>query len=89
MRHLAGLEQVEAEALEVGDALFAENCASCHGEEARGDPTLGAPDLTDDSWIYGGDRGGVYRTLFDGRRGHMPHWGGRLSPVEYPPRVPE
>ncbi len=82
VRHLAGLEQAEAEAREVGEALFAENCASCHGEDARGEPTLGAPNLTDGFWIYGGDRETVYRTLFGGRQGHMPHWGDRLSPVQ-------
>jgi cytochrome c oxidase cbb3-type subunit 3 len=82
VRHLAGLEQAEAEALEAGEPLFAENCASCHGEDAKGDVTLGAPNLIDDFWIYGGDRESVYRTLFGGRQGHMPHWGDRLSPVQ-------
>jgi cytochrome c oxidase cbb3-type subunit 3 len=82
VRQLAGLEQAEAQSLEVGEALFAENCASCHGEDARGEPTLGAPNLTDGFWIYGGDRETLYRTLFGGRQGHMPHWGDRLSPVQ-------
>ncbi len=82
VRHLAGLEQAEAADLEVGAALFAENCASCHGGDARGDPTLGAPDLSDGVWVSGGDRDTVYRTLFGGRQGHMPHWDERLSPVQ-------
>jgi cytochrome c oxidase cbb3-type subunit 3 len=82
VRHLAGLEQAEAETIAAGEALFAENCASCHGEDAKGDVTFGAPDLTDGFWIYGGDRETVYRTLFGGRQGHMPHWGDRLSPVQ-------
>ena len=82
VRHVAGLEEVEAEVIEAGEALFAENCATCHGEDARGESTLGAPNLTDDFWIYGGDRETVYRTLFNGREGHMPHWGDRLSPVQ-------
>ncbi len=82
VRHLAGLEQAEAEAREVGEALFAENCASCHGEDAKGDATLGAPNLTDGFWIYSGDRETVYRTLFGGRQGHMPHWVDRLNPVQ-------
>ncbi len=82
VRQVAGLEEVEAEVIEAGEALFAENCASCHGEDARGDSTLGAPNLTDEIWIYGGGRETVYRTLFGGRAGHMPHWGDRLSPVQ-------
>ena len=82
LRHLSGLEEVEAETVELGTTLFAENCASCHGEDAKGDITLGAPNLTDDFWIYGGDRRTLYKTLYDGRQGHMPHWSDRLSPVQ-------
>ena len=80
-RQLAGLEEPEADALESGAALFEDNCAGCHGEDAMGDNTTGAPNLTDGFWIYGSDRGTVYRTLFDGRQGHMPHWSDRLSPL--------
>jgi cytochrome c oxidase cbb3-type subunit 3 len=82
LRHLSGLEEAEAETVEQGAALFAENCASCHGEAAKGDITLGAPNLTDGVWIYGGDRRTLYKTLYDGRQGHMPHWSERLSPVQ-------
>ena len=82
VRHLAGLEQAEAEAVEAGEALFAENCASCHGEDAKGDPTLGAPDLSDDYWLAGDDPATLYETVFHGRQGHMPHWDERLSPVQ-------
>lgn len=82
VRKLAGLEEADAETLEKGNVLFAENCASCHGEDARGGPEFGAPNLTDDSWVYGSDRETIYRTLFRGRQGHMPHWSERLSPVQ-------
>ena len=82
LRHLSGLEAAEVETVERGTALFAENCASCHGAEAKGDTTLGAPNLTDGYWIYGGDQRTLYKTLYDGRQGHMPHWSERLSPVQ-------
>ena len=82
IRHLAGLEAAEGADLDAGAALFAENCASCHGEEAMGDTSLGAPNLTDDFWIYGGDRETLYETLIGGRQGHMPHWSDRLSPLQ-------
>ncbi len=82
VRHLAGLQEAEPDALEAGAALFAENCASCHGEDAIGDATLGAPNLTDRFWLYGGDRETLYGTLMGGRQGHMPHWSDRLSPVQ-------
>jgi cytochrome c oxidase cbb3-type subunit 3 len=82
VRKLAGLEDSDAETLEKGNVLFAENCASCHGDEAKGDVELGAPNLTDEFWIYGGDRGAIYQPIYGGRAGHMPHWGNRLSPVQ-------
>ncbi|MEM7224499.1 MAG: cytochrome-c oxidase, cbb3-type subunit III [Pseudomonadota bacterium] len=82
LQHLAGQKEADAETLAAGQALFADNCASCHGEEAMGDASLGAPNLTDGFWIYGGDRDSLYRTLYDGRQGHMPHWGDRLSPLQ-------
>ena len=57
------------------------SCASCHGENAKGMVDTGAPDLTDKFWIYGGDAGSVYTTVYAGRQGHMPHWDGKLTPV--------
>ena len=43
---------------------------------------VGAPDLTDANWIYGGDAQSVFTTISGGRQGHMPHWEGRLSPLD-------
>ena len=82
VRSLSGLETPDPETAEAGAAHFAEQCASCHGEDAKGLVELGAPDLTDDFWIYGGDRESVYTTVFDGQQGQMPHWDQRLSPVQ-------
>jgi cytochrome c oxidase cbb3-type subunit 3 len=59
--------------------LFAQQCASCHGAEGRGDPALGAPDLTDAIWLYGGERSTIAESLRRGRGGVMPAWTGRLS----------
>ena len=53
-----------------------------HGDNAKGNADLGAPDLTDRSWIYGGDAASVYDTVWGGRQGHMPSWDGRLSPLD-------
>ena len=82
LRSLSGLETPDPETAEAGAAHFVEQCASCHGEDAKGLVELGAPNLTDDFWIYGGDREAVYTTVFDGRQGQMPHWEQRLSPVQ-------
>lgn len=72
----------EAPKAAVGKEIFAENCASCHGETAKGSKDLGAPDLTDDIWLYGGDRQSIAATVFGGRQGHMPSWEARLSPLD-------
>jgi cytochrome c oxidase cbb3-type subunit 3 len=62
-----------------GAALFAENCASCHGENAKGNPELGAPNLTDADWLYGGEKATIVETITRARNGVMPTWAGRLD----------
>ncbi len=69
----------DPETLAAGAGLFAENCASCHGDDGRGLTEMGAPDLTDGFWIYGGDSGTLFTTIYGGRQGHMPAWEDRLS----------
>lgn len=64
-----------------GAALYAENCASCHGDAARGNREMGAPNLTDAIWLYGGDRVNLTETISKARYGVMPHFTGRLDPV--------
>ena len=51
----AASKEVPAAKLEAGKAVFAANCASCHGDDGKGNTEIGAPDLTDKFWIYGGD----------------------------------
>jgi cytochrome c oxidase cbb3-type subunit III len=65
-----------------GKDLFASNCVACHGNDAKGLVESGAPNLTDDYWIYGGSRDDIYQTIFSGRQGHMPSWGARLTPAQ-------
>ncbi|WP_213982335.1 cytochrome-c oxidase, cbb3-type subunit III [Sphingomonas sp. dw_22] len=64
-----------------GAALFTANCAVCHGDNAKGNRTMGAPNLTDSIWLYGGDRETLTQTVTNARYGIMPAWGGRLDPV--------
>ncbi|MDF2114647.1 cytochrome-c oxidase, cbb3-type subunit III [Roseiarcaceae bacterium H3SJ34-1] len=68
--------------VEAGQKVFASECASCHGDNAAGNLDVGAPNLTDTIWIYGGDEQSINNSVFNGRQGHMPHWSGRLSPVD-------
>lgn len=75
-------KQVPAESLAAGKKVFAENCVSCHGDEGKGNVEMGAPDLTDKSWIYGGDGQTIFTTVWSGRQGHMPTWENRLSALD-------
>jgi cytochrome c oxidase cbb3-type subunit 3 len=62
-----------------GRPLFAENCASCHGEKGQGNIEFGAPNLTDKIWLYGGDKAAVVQSIAQPRNGSMPAWSERLD----------
>ncbi|NDV01278.1 cytochrome-c oxidase, cbb3-type subunit III [Pseudoroseicyclus tamaricis] len=62
-----------------GGQLFGDNCASCHGDTATGDTEIGAPDLTDAIWLYGGDAETLTEVISRGPYGVMPPWGDRLG----------
>lgn len=68
--------------IDAGREIFLSNCASCHGEDAGGKQDVGAPNLTDDRWLYGGDLETIITTIHGGRRGHMPTWDERLTEAE-------
>ena len=68
--------------VEAGRSLYVANCAACHGEDAKGNPEVGAPNLTDPFWIYGGDAQTIEATVWGGRQGHMPTWESRLSALD-------
>lgn len=65
-----------------GAVLFAENCASCHGDEGLGNRDLGAPNLTDAIWLYGGDKAAITYQIVNARAGVMPNWNTRLSEAD-------
>ncbi|GHA17455.1 Cbb3-type cytochrome c oxidase subunit [Arenicella chitinivorans] len=60
-----------AKAMETGERLFANNCATCHGSDARG--AKGFPNLTDSDWLYGGEPETILTSITDGRAGVMPN----------------
>jgi len=64
-----------------GAALFATNCAACHGNDAKGNREFGAPNLTDAIWLYGGDEASIRKSINDARFGVMPRWGEKLDPA--------
>jgi cytochrome c oxidase cbb3-type subunit 3 len=65
-----------------GKARYEAMCVACHGADGRGNPALGAPDLTDKTWLYGGEFKRVTASIRDGRTGVMPAWGKRLNQDE-------
>lgn len=64
-----------------GMAIFAQQCAACHGADGKGDRRFGAPNLTDKIWLYGGDKATIVESIANGRAGAMPAWGDRLDPA--------
>ena len=59
--------------------LYQQQCASCHGVDGTGDRTQGAPNLTDQEWLFGGERDDIYNTIYNARNSHMPAWQDRLD----------
>jgi cytochrome c oxidase cbb3-type subunit 3 len=70
------------ERIGAGREVFMTTCAPCHGENAAGNREVGAPNLTDAYWIYGGDLSTIVASVHGGRRGHMPTWDERLTVAE-------
>ncbi|HHJ14916.1 MAG TPA: cytochrome-c oxidase, cbb3-type subunit III [Gammaproteobacteria bacterium] len=71
VQKLAGRE-VDAARAAAGAQHFATYCAACHGADGKGNHTLGAPNLTDSVWLYGGSPGIIEKTIREGRSGRMP-----------------
>lgn len=72
----------DAELAVAGSEVFMDNCAACHGDDGSGDRGLGAPNLTDAIWLYGGSEAALEQTVRYARFGVMPPWGERLSEAE-------
>lgn len=68
--------------IEAGRQVFLTTCAACHGQDAKGNKDMGAPNLTDQYWIYGGDLQTIVTSVHGGRQGHMPTWDKRLTPAD-------
>jgi len=62
----------DSEAAERGKGQFQALCTACHGADAKGLPILGAPNLTDNTWLYGGSFENIAHTIRNGRAGVMP-----------------
>ncbi|MCU0729528.1 MAG: cytochrome-c oxidase, cbb3-type subunit III [Sphingopyxis sp.] len=78
VRVISRQEQPSA-ASQRGAVAFAANCAVCHGDGGAGNRTLGAPNLTDAIWLYGGSRDALTQSINNSRKGVMPRWGNVLD----------
>jgi cytochrome c oxidase cbb3-type subunit 3 len=79
-REVAAFSGIEGgEASPEGKQLFADNCASCHGESGAGLVDVGGPSLNDQIWLYGGTLEAIAAQISQPRHGVMPAWGGRLG----------
>ncbi|MDH3987355.1 MAG: cytochrome-c oxidase, cbb3-type subunit III, partial [Gammaproteobacteria bacterium] len=67
----------DPEARRMGERLFVNYCATCHGSDARG--ARGFPNLRDNDWLYGGGPDVIQQTILDGRNGVMPAWADALG----------
>ena len=72
VRSLSGLKNPEGLDLEAGQQSYNTMCVACHGPEAKGNPLLGAPNLSDRIWLYGSSFAQVQQTIRYGRNGQMP-----------------
>ncbi len=75
-------QDADQQLAEAGAIVFEDNCAACHGDDGTGDRDLGAPNLTDAIWLYGGDRATITETVTKGRHGVMPNWNARLNDAD-------
>ena len=78
VRTLSGLEPERGDAA-AGQAIFEANCAVCHGADATGQQALGAPNLTDQIWLYGSAQATIEEAVTNGRGGVMPAMGPRFT----------
>jgi cytochrome c oxidase cbb3-type subunit 3 len=70
----------DSAAMGIGERLFGNNCAGCHGSDARG--SKGFPNLTDGDWIYGGSAQTIAETITKGRTGMMPSMAAAVGTAE-------
>ena len=78
---ISGQIELPAEQKEAGATIYTEQCAGCHGDEGKGLTELGAPNLTDSIWLYGGEKADLVETIHYSRAGVMPGWVDRLDPA--------
>lgn len=72
---------VDSSVVEAGKGHYQSLCIACHGADGTGNPLLGAPNLTDDAWVYGGSPDVIAASILQGRNGVMPAQSDLLDPA--------
>jgi cytochrome c oxidase cbb3-type subunit 3 len=79
VQKLSGQQHDAALAAEGEQLFLSTGCVGCHGMDGKGMTAVGAPNLTDDVWLYGGDAGALRETVTNGRAGQMPAFQDKLG----------
>lgn len=74
IRSLSGLAADPILVAKGREVFTAAGCVACHGPEAKGNPAMGAPNLTDKVWLYGSSEATIVETVSQGRQNRMPAW---------------
>lgn len=67
---------------QLGQQKYQQFCLGCHSINGKGNPALGAPNLTDNIWLYGADINSIKTSIANGRSGIMPAQKNRLTPLQ-------
>lgn len=81
VRSLSGLAHDQIRIVR-GKQEFMNSCAACHGAQGKGNKALGAPNLTDDVWLYGSSEATIVQTILNGRNNRMPAQEQTLTPEQ-------
>ncbi len=78
VQQLSG-QKADPEMAAAGEKHFQTICMACHGMDGKGNQMLGAPNLTDDIWLYGSNPSDIEYAIINGRAGKMPSFNGLLN----------
>ena len=81
VRSMSGLAHDQIRVIP-GKREYLNNCAACHGADGKGNKALGAPNLTDDVWLYGSSEASIVQTILNGRNNRMPAQEHVLTPEQ-------
>lgn len=74
VRSLSGLPNDSVRAAKGKEAFASAGCSGCHGPDGKGMAAIGAPNLTDNVWLYGSSENTIIETITNGRQNKMPAW---------------